>query len=111
MDGGEGFVGRHYLMAWRIESLLEWNRDYMVEETAPELLLFGSNGGGEGFAFDSRGLLPLVVAVPFITMNLNDAITLAPTFDSFLQHLYRSDSLFDSDYRKSQRGDDNARHR
>ena len=102
MNGGEGFIGQHYLVAWRIENLLDWNEGYRVEESALGLLLFGSDGAGEAFAFDARASPPPVVVVPFI-LDLRDAVPLAPNFASFLQFLYRSDSLFDAPYRKQQR--------
>jgi hypothetical protein len=37
MNGGEGFIGRNYLMAWSIEDLIQSNNDYQVEEYAPGL--------------------------------------------------------------------------
>jgi hypothetical protein len=94
MNGGEGFVGENYLRAWPVEDLIQYNKDYHVEERAPGLLLFGSNGGGEAFAFDARSTPPVIVAVPFIVLNLEDAIVIAPSFTAFLQHLYRSEDLF-----------------
>jgi hypothetical protein len=94
MNGGEGFVGKNYLMAWSVEDLMQYNKDYHVEQRAPGLLLFGSSGGGEAFAFDARSTPPAIVAVPFIVLNLEDAIVIAPNFTACLQHLYRSEDLF-----------------
>jgi hypothetical protein len=94
MNGGEGFVGENYLRAWPVEDLIQYNKDYRVEEAAPGLFVFGSSGGGEAFAFDTRVMPSPIVAVPFVVMRLEDAIALAPNFDSFLQHLYRSEDLF-----------------
>jgi hypothetical protein len=55
MNGGEGFLGEHaYVALWRVEELRERNAGYEVAEFAPGLFLFGSNGGGEAFAFDTR---------------------------------------------------------
>ena len=85
----EGFVGKNYLMAWPTEDLIQFNKDYYVDVAAPELLLFGSSGGGETFAFDTRSSPPPIVAVPSIVC-LEDAIVIAPTFNSFRQHLYQS---------------------
>jgi hypothetical protein len=93
MNGGEGFVGKNYLRAWPVEDLIQNNQDYHVDESAPGLFLFGSNGGGEAFAFDTRSAAPPIVAVPFI-LDLEDAIVIASDFNSFLQHLYRSEDLF-----------------
>jgi hypothetical protein len=95
MNGGEGFVGKNYLMAWPVEDLIRFNKDFFVDVAAPELFLFGSSGGGEEFAFDTRSSPLLIVAVPSI-VSLEDAITIAPDFNSFLQHLYQSESLFSS---------------
>jgi SMI1 / KNR4 family (SUKH-1) len=95
MNGGEGFVGKNFLRAWHIEDLIQFNKDYFFDEAAPELFLFGSSGGGEAFAFDTRSSPPSIVAVPFIG-SLEDAIVIAPNFNSFLQHLYWSEGLFGS---------------
>jgi hypothetical protein len=95
MNGGEGFVGDNYLMVWRVEDLIQANKDLFVDVAAPELLLFGSDGGGEAFAFDTRWSPPRIVVVPSIVC-LEDAIAIAPNFNSFLQHLCRSESLFSS---------------
>ena len=94
MNGGEGFVGKNYLMAWPVEDLIQYNKDYHVEQRAPGLFIFGSSGGGEAFAFDARSTPPVIVAVPFIVLNLEDAVVIAPNFTAFLQHLYRSEDLF-----------------
>ena len=91
-DGGEGFIGGQYLILWRAGELIEFNRDYQVEEYAPGLLFFGSNGGGEAFAFDARpGENMRIRIVPFVGMNLRDATLVADTFDNFLARLSESD--------------------
>jgi hypothetical protein len=94
MNSGEGFVGKNYLRAWPVDELIQSNEHYSVDEAAPGLFLFGSNGGGEAFAFDTRSSPPPIVVAPFIGMEWNAAITLAPDFRSFLQHLYQSEDLF-----------------
>jgi hypothetical protein len=84
--GGEGFVGdAHYLVLWQVSKLIEHNRDLEVEKYAPGLLLFGSTGSGEGFAFDARpGENMIIRVVPFIGMDLEDAKPIADTFEKFL---------------------------
>src|SRR5271156_5392423 len=60
-NGGEGFIGNAYVILWPVEELLEMNRAYQVAEYAPGLFLFGSDGGGEGLAFDTRSdAMPMV---------------------------------------------------
>jgi hypothetical protein len=89
-DGGEGFVGNQYLVLWRAGELIDLNRDYESDRYAPGLMLFGSNGGGEAFAFDLRDLKMAIRIVPFIGMSLKDAVFIADDFDSFLTHLTKS---------------------
>jgi hypothetical protein len=90
-DGGEGFIGGHYLILWRSGELIEFNRDYEVVTYAPGLLLFGSNGGGEAFAFDIRPSEEMKIRmVPFIGMSLKDAKPLANTFEAFFNRLAKS---------------------
>jgi hypothetical protein len=94
MNGGEGFIGKHYFMAWPIEELVPANKQCVVDDAVAALFLFGSDGGGEAFAFDTRSAAPPIVVVPFVGMELSVAEKLAPDFNSFLQFLYRSDDLF-----------------
>jgi hypothetical protein len=90
-DGGEGFIGRQYLILWRTVELIDFNRDYEAAKYAPGLLLFGSNGGGEAFAFDTRKAERMKIRmVPFIGMSLQDAKFIADTFEDFLVRLAES---------------------
>lgn len=86
-DGGEGFIEEQYLILWKVTELVPFNREYEVDQYAPGLLLFGSNGGGEGFGFDFRTDDTVVVMIPFIGMSWDCAIELASSFRSFLQKL------------------------
>ena len=80
-------IGETYLMLWRVEELAEMNTAYQVDEYAPGLLLIGSDGGGEAFAFDTRTNPWPVVKVPFVGMDLQYAEVLSPSFDAFLKTL------------------------
>jgi len=63
-NGGVGAVGAAYVHLWRADELLDFNQAYRVTEFFPGLLLFGSNGGGEGFAFTIMQTPWAVVQVP-----------------------------------------------
>jgi hypothetical protein len=86
-NGGEGFVGDNYLVLWRAEELGTFNREYEVKHHAPGLLLFGSNGGGEGYGFDTRVADMPIVRVPFIGMDLQNATPMAADLDELLVQL------------------------
>ncbi len=89
-DGGQGFIGNNtYLILWRLEEILEFNIAYEVHEDAPSLLLIGSDGGGEAFAFDTHSSPWPVVQIPFVGMNRELIVILAPDFASFLEYLFQ----------------------
>ena len=89
--GGEGFVGSSYLVFWAADEIAPFNADYEVSESAPGLLLIGSNGAGEGLAFDLRQGKFDIVVVPFIGMSLEDALSTAPSFKGLLEKLSQPD--------------------
>jgi hypothetical protein len=86
-DGAEGFVNGHYLILWSVGEIFEYNKSTQVDVFAPGLILFGSSGGGETYAFDSRGSEMPIVKVPNIGMSLKDAIVEASTLTEFLEKL------------------------
>ena len=87
-DGGEGFISKDaYLAVWGIEELPSMNQSYEVQRYAPGLLLFGSDGGGEAYAFDTRDPRWRIVQVPFVGMNHKSARYIATTFSAFLESL------------------------
>lgn len=94
-DGGEGWVGDHYLVLWRASELAGFNRDYELSSYAPGLIAFAGDGGGELFAYDARIDPPSVVVVPAIGMSLAEAHFAAPSLTGLLERMTTSDSRFD----------------
>lgn len=92
-DGGEGFFGRNFIVLWNAEQLASLNADFGVKEKAPGLVLIGSDGGEIAFAFDARQIAPPVVRLPFKTLSLEAAETLAPNFTAFLHRLEAEEDL------------------
>lgn len=88
-NGCEGSVGENaYLVLWSIEDIVELNEAYEVNEFAPGLLLIGSNGGEQAYAYDMRFDAKPIVSVPFIGMELGEILPCANTFEEFLEYLY-----------------------
>jgi hypothetical protein len=91
MNGGEGPLGENaYVVLSRVEQLGGMNAACEVAEFAPELFLFGSNGAGEAFAYDTRFSPHRIIAIPLITLDLCDAVMMAANFRSFLEVLFTS---------------------
>lgn len=86
-NGGEGFIGDDYIILWSVEEVKSFNVDYEVAEYAPGLLLFGSDGGGEGYAFDYRDESVPIVRVPFIGMSHLHIRHVASSFEAFVSQM------------------------
>jgi hypothetical protein len=83
-NGLHGFTkSGSYLDLWPIHQIGERNRSYKVDLKKDGLLLFGSDGGLEAFAFDvfSPGL---IVRVPFIPLERSQAISVGRGLQSLL---------------------------
>jgi len=83
--GREGFLGDTYLRLYRLDELVALNVAYQVPELLPEIILFGSNGTGNAFAF------PLwkegVVQVPFVPLSKGVGKQCSSTFREFVEQL------------------------
>jgi len=90
-NGAEGPIGASsYLVLWPIEEIIPLNEDYAAGEFAPGLILFGTDGGGEGYAFDTRSAALPIVAVPLVGISLDEATLRGRTFGEFLRNLHSS---------------------
>jgi hypothetical protein len=91
-NGGEGWIGSNsYTILWKFDDLVQKNEAYQAKEYVPDLFLFGSDGGGEAYAFDRRSLPWNVVSVPFVGMNQTSCINFAPSFKEFINILFNSE--------------------
>jgi hypothetical protein len=91
-NGGEGELAIEpgWFQLWPAEKVVEFNRGYEVEQNAPGFFGFGSNGGGEMLAFDTRKGQPWKVAmIPFIPMRTEEAIEIAGSFRVFIEAMGR----------------------
>lgn len=87
-NGGEGPLGvaPGWFVIWPAEEVIEGNRGYQVDKELPGFFAFGSNGGGELFAFDARGPQPWkIVMIPFIPLQTQLAVVVAESFEQFVK--------------------------
>lgn len=83
-NGAEGPIGHSgYIALWPVDQLKSLNDAYSVNELAPGLLLFGSDGGETAYAFDLQDSMT-VVEVPFIGMNRDSALRVGRSLTDFL---------------------------
>lgn len=89
MNGGEGFIGdESYLIVWPVEEIESNYVQYEVEKYCEKLLLIGSSGGGEAYAFDRRVNPWQVVQVPFVGMDYSLCEVVGNSFSDFIQALF-----------------------
>ena len=88
-NGGEGMVGPNaYLILFAVDELASLNKAYQVEDYVPGLLIFGSDGGGEAYAFHTRDAMR-VVRMPFVGMDPSTVEALVDDFTAFIEYLAR----------------------
>lgn len=82
-NGADISTKEKYIVLWALTEMTQLNREYNVEEYAPEFFIFGSDGGDTAFAIEkSTGK---IFEMPFIGMSKEEAIFRADTFDGFLE--------------------------
>lgn len=91
-DGAVGPIGDSgYIVLWNVSEVHSRNVRLEEDAYAPGFLLFGSDGGGEAFGFDTRKFPYGVVMVPFIVMSWEDALPFGDSFTDFLGRLNRGE--------------------
>jgi len=83
-NGLEGGLSDEYLVLWGTTELIELNLAYKVQDFIQNIIIFGSDGAEEAFAFDISNQKSFVVKLPFIGMGYIPNERLADTFESFL---------------------------
>ena len=65
--------------------MIQLNKEYSVEEYAPKLFIFGSDGGDTAFAIEkSTGD---IYEMPFIGMSKEEAVFKNKTFSEFIENI------------------------
>lgn len=85
-DAGETTGLPGYFQLWSAEEIDELNRSYGVAEYAPGFVGFGSDGGGEMLAFDSKGA---VFMIPFVGISPKDAMKIADSWSAVVARMSR----------------------
>lgn len=79
-DGATGPIGSQgWVDLWGIDDIRETNRTFRAANLVDDLVLFGSDGGGDALAFDTGSGGCVIVRVPFDTLARADARVLGDT--------------------------------
>lgn len=92
-DGAQGWISEHsYLVLYSLEELYGVNKAACADEFAPGMVIFGGNGGGMTYGFDTRCTPPKIVEVPDETLCWDEIWTVWDSFDEFVEELATRDS-------------------
>jgi hypothetical protein len=91
-DSAEGdlAVDPGWIALWPAANVARHNTGYRVNELLPGFLGFGSNGGGELLAFDTRAHPWRICMIPFVPMAESEAVEIAPEFETLTRHFGRT---------------------
>ena len=91
-NGLEGEIADGYLVFWSAEELVELNQAYNVKEFVSDIILIGSDGAEDAFAFDTINMN--IVKLPFIGMGYIANEKLSATFKDFLSSQIKENKSF-----------------
>lgn len=80
INADEGFV-----ILWPLTDMIQLNKEYSVEEYAPEFFIFCSDGGD--MAYGIERLTGFIFEMPFIGMSKEAAVLRNETFTRFIEDL------------------------
>ena len=81
-NGADIISNESNIFLWPISDIVRLNKEYNVEEYAPEFMIFGSDGGGMVYAIEKD--TGDIYEIPFIGMSKEEAIFKNKTFSEFI---------------------------
>jgi len=84
-NGADISSDENYMVLWALTEMIQLNRDYNVDEYAPDFFIFGSNGGGTAYAVKKS--TSDIYEIPFIGMSNEEAVFKNKTFSEFIEGL------------------------
>ena len=82
-NGGKIDNENELIYLWPLDKMIHLNKGYGADEYCPEFFLFGSDGGGEAFAFEKT--TGCIFMIPFIILDREDAIYKYKDFTELLE--------------------------
>ena len=84
MNGGEGFIGDSLFRLFSLQQVVQIHKKFAAKEYAADMLIIGSDGGGEAFALDYRQEDVTLIQIPFIPMDMKFVRTFNVSLTEFL---------------------------
>jgi hypothetical protein len=84
-NGADMETDNHYVILWPLTDMIGLNKDYKVDEYAPEFFIIGSDGGDTAYAIQKE--TGYIFELPFIGMANGEAVLKNQTFTEFVGSL------------------------
>ncbi len=84
-NGANISTEENYILLWALTDMVQLNKDYMVDEFAPEFFIFGSDGGDTAFAIEKD--TSEIYEMPFIGMSKEESIFRNKNFVEFIKNI------------------------
>jgi hypothetical protein len=88
-NGGEGFIGKEFVVIHKAEAVLQINMESGIQEFDSEIFLIGHNGAGESIGFDLRNGKSDYILIPNI-FEYDAIIRLAENMNGLFKHIYEN---------------------
>lgn len=84
-NGADISSDENYIVLWALTDMIQLNKDYNVDEYAPDFFIFGSDGGDTAYTINKS--TSDIYEMPFIGMANEEAIFKNKTFSGFIEEL------------------------
>jgi len=84
-NGADISTDEKYILLWALTDMIQLNKEYNVEEYAPDFFIFGSDGGNTAFAIKKN--TGDIYEMPFIRMSKEEAFFKNKTFTDFIESI------------------------
>ncbi len=93
-NGGEGFIGKEYVVLHKAEDLQNVNAECGIQEFDSKIFLIGHNGAGEAIGIDLRNGKTVYILIPYL-FEYDAIIELADNVNGLFKRVYE-DGYFET---------------
>jgi hypothetical protein len=88
---GEGFIGEQYVILWSVDEIKEANEGYEVQIYLANVILLGTNGGGDGIGVEWTDSKARYISVDLIGMEIDYATNIGTTIFEVMKYWYNNE--------------------
>lgn len=86
-NGADISTDEKYIVLWTLSEMTQLNKEYNVDEYAPDFFIFGSDGGATAFAIEKN--TGRIYEIPFVGMSKEEAVFKSKSFTEFIEDVLK----------------------